>query len=109
MLSPPDHRQDCKGRVGMVMKATPFFSKATHAVEARTFLLNRLAPVALINLSYPRREDLFPDAVGPALLFFAGCALVPDPERLLVGSIPSRPSTNGRVPYGTRRNPLGCR
>jgi hypothetical protein len=79
------------GRVGMVMKATPFFSKDTHAVEARTFLLNRLAPVALINLSYLRREDLFPDAVGPALLFFARCALVPDPERLLVGSIPWTP------------------
>jgi hypothetical protein len=79
------------GRVGMVMKATPFFSKDSHAVEARTFLLKRLAPVALINLSYLRREELFPDAVGPALLFFARCALVPDPERLLVGSIPWTP------------------
>jgi len=79
------------GRVGMVMKATPFFSKDTHAIEARSFLLNRLAPVALINLSYLRREELFPDAVGPALLFFARCELVPDPERLLVGSIPWTP------------------
>lgn len=79
------------GRVGMVMKATPFFSKDTHAVEARTSLLNRLAPAALINLSYLRREELFPDAVGPALLFFARCALAPDRERLLVGSIPWTP------------------
>lgn len=79
------------GRVGMVMKATPFFSKDVHAVAARTYLLERLAPVALINLSYLRREELFPDAVGPALLFFARCALGPEPDRLLVGSIPWTP------------------
>jgi hypothetical protein len=79
------------GRVGMVMKATPFFSKDTHAVAARTHLLESLAPVAIINLSYLRREDLFPDAVGPALLFFARCALGPGADRLLVGSIPWTP------------------
>lgn len=79
------------GRIGMVMKATPFFSKDVHAVAARTHLLERLAPVALINLSYLRREDLFPDAIGPALLFFARCALGPDADRLLVGSIPWTP------------------
>lgn len=75
----------------MVMKATPFFSKDIHAVAARAYLLERLAPVALINLSYLRREDLFPDAVGPALLFFARCALGPDADRLLAGSIPWTP------------------
>ena len=80
-----------RGRVGMVMKATPFFSKDTHAVAARNYLLERLAPVALINLSYLRRENLFPDAVGPALIFFARCALGPDVERMLVGSIPWTP------------------
>ena len=79
------------GRIGMVMKATPFFSKDVHAVAARSYLLERLAPVALINLSYLRREELFPDAVGPALLFFARCALGPDADRLLVGSIPWTP------------------
>ncbi len=79
------------GRIGMVMKATPFFSKDTHAVAARAHLLERLAPSALINLSYLRREELFPDAVGPALLFFARCALGPDKTRLLVGSIPWTP------------------
>lgn len=79
------------GRIGMVMKATPFFSKDVHAVAARTHLLKRLAPAALINLSYLRREDLFPDAIGPALIFFARCALGPDRDRLLVGSIPWTP------------------
>lgn len=79
------------GRIGMIMKATPFFSKDVHAVEARSALLKSLAPAALINLSYLRREELFPDAVGPALLFFARCALTTDPDRLLVGSIPWTP------------------
>ncbi|RVC90964.1 SAM-dependent DNA methyltransferase, partial [Mesorhizobium sp. M2A.F.Ca.ET.029.05.1.1] len=31
-----------KGRIGMVMKASPFFSKDEHAVEARAALLSRL-------------------------------------------------------------------
>lgn len=79
------------GRVGMIMKATPFFSKDVHAVEARTALLRRLAPAALINLSYLRREELFPDARGPALLFFSRCALAADPTRALVGSVPWTP------------------
>ena len=79
------------GRIGMIMKATPFFSKDVHAVQARSALLKSLAPVALINLSYLRREGLFPDAVAPALLFFARCTRATDPARLLVGSIPWTP------------------
>jgi hypothetical protein len=79
------------GRIGMVMKATPFFSKDVHAVEARSALLSRLAPSALINLSLLRKEDLFPDATGPALIFFARCTLTPAGDRLLVGSIPWTP------------------
>lgn len=79
------------GRIGMIMKATPFFSKDVHAVEARKALLKRLAPAALINLSFLRREELFPDALGPALLFFSRCALASDPARVLVGSIPWTP------------------
>ena len=79
------------GRIGMIMKATPFFSKDLHAVAARSALLKGLAPVALINLSYLRREALFPDAAGPALLFFSRCVLASDSDRLLVGSIPWTP------------------
>lgn len=79
------------GRIGMVMKATPFFSKDVHAVEARSALLERLAPVALVNLSFLRKEGLFPDATGPALLFFARCALAAASDQMLVGSIPWTP------------------
>ncbi|MEQ8440540.1 MAG: N-6 DNA methylase [Alphaproteobacteria bacterium] len=80
-----------RGRIGMVMKATPFFSKDVHAVAARSALLERLAPVALVNLSFLRKEGLFPDATGPALLFFARCALASAPDQMLVGSIPWTP------------------
>ena len=76
------------GRIGMIMKATPFFSMDGHAVDARNALFRGLAPVALINLSCLRREKLFPDVVGPALLFFSRCALATDRDRMLVGSIP---------------------
>lgn len=79
------------GRIGMVMKATPFFSNDNHAVAARSALLARLSPVALINLSLLRKEGLFPDATGPALLFFGRCALTSSPDRMLVGSIPWTP------------------
>lgn len=79
------------GRVGMVMKATPFFSKDKQAIAARSDLLQRMTPTALINLSFLRREKLFPDAVGPALLFLARCALSTTKDRLLVGSIPWTP------------------
>ncbi len=79
------------GRLGMVMKASPFFSKDEHAVEARAALLARLKPAALVNLSALRKEHLFPDATGPALLLFARCSLMPSEDQLLVGSIPWTP------------------
>lgn len=79
------------GRIGMIMKASPFFSKDTHAIQSREALLSTFHPVALVNLSALRKEGLFPDASGPALLFFGRCALVDRRDRLLVGSIPWTP------------------
>lgn len=79
------------GRVGMIMKASPFFSKDAHAIQSREALLSTFHPVALVNLSALRKEGLFPDATGPALLFFGRCALVDRDDRLLVGSIPWTP------------------
>lgn len=79
------------GRIGMIMKASPFFSKDAHAIQSREALLSTLHPVALVNLSALRKEGLFPDATGPALLFFGRCALVNRDDRLLVGSIPWTP------------------
>jgi hypothetical protein len=91
-LAVASHMTGDNGRIGMVMKATPFFSNDSHAIEARSALLERLAPTALINLSFLRREDLFPDATGPALLFFARCTLATSRDSLLVGSIPWTPN-----------------
>lgn len=79
------------GRIGMIMKASPFFSKDAHAIQSREALLSTLHPVALVNLSALRKEGLFPDATGPALLFFGRCALVDRDDRLLVGVIPWTP------------------
>ena len=79
------------GRIGMIMKASPFFSKDDQAIQAREALLRTLHPVALVNLSALRKEGLFPDATGPALLFFGRCSLVDRNDRLLVGSIPWTP------------------
>lgn len=77
-----------QGRIGMIMKSSPFFSRDSHAIDARNSLLEKLAPSALINLSALRKDGLFPGAAGPALIFFARCALVQRADRLLVGSVP---------------------
>jgi len=79
------------GRIGMIMKASPFFSNDEHAIRSRDFFLRSLAPASVVNLSALRKEGLFPDATGPALLFFARCALLGGNDRLLVGSIPWTP------------------
>jgi hypothetical protein len=73
------------------MKGSSFFLNDHHAADALDALLRQLAPAALVNLSALRKEDLFPDATGPALLFFARCALIEQEDRLLVGSIPWTP------------------
>jgi hypothetical protein len=80
-----------RGRVGMIMKASPFFSRDEHAIRSREVLFRNLAPTALVNLSALRKEGLFPDATGPALLFFARCSLMEKADRMLVGSLPWTP------------------
>ena len=95
----PDHRflrvasnlAGDRGRIGMVMKSTPFFSIDQQAVDSRRTLLKRLKPTALINLSQLRKEGLFPHSNGPALLFFSRCKLSTDSNLLLAGSIPWSP------------------
>ena len=72
----------------MIMKRYAVLLQRRSGSEGAHALLTTLAPVALINLSYLRREELFPDASGPALLFFARCALAAEPHRILLGSIP---------------------
>lgn len=76
------------GRIGIIIKAPPFFSTDPPAVNARNEILKRLKPCALINLSLLREEELFPNLKSPGLIFFARCKLTPRQDELLVGSIP---------------------
>src|SRR5262249_44763315 len=57
-------------RFGIVMRATPFFSSAESSRRARNELFEKLAPVALVNLS-ALRDDLFPTADYPAVILLA--------------------------------------
>jgi hypothetical protein len=57
-------------RFGIVMRATPYFSTADASRRARNQLFNKLAPIALVNLS-ALRDDLFPTADYPAVVLFA--------------------------------------
>lgn len=79
------------GHIGMIMKATPFFSADPKAIVARNEILDQLKPCAMINLSLLRREGLFPTVTGPGLVLFARCKLSARPEQLLAGSIPWTP------------------
>lgn len=79
------------GRIGMIMKATPFFSGDQMAINARNKIFEQLKPCAIVNLSLLRHEELLPNVTGPGLVFFARCKLTPSPEQLLAGSIPWSP------------------
>lgn len=76
------------GRVGMIVKSTPFFSLSSKTVEARNMLVDSHKPCALINLSHLRNIGLFPGSTAPAMLFFSRCKLTPKSETCSVGSVP---------------------
>lgn len=76
------------GRVGMIVKPTPFFSLSSKTVEARNKLIDSHKPCALINLSHLRNVGLFPGSTAPAMLFFSRCKLTPERETCSVGSAP---------------------
>jgi hypothetical protein len=57
-------------RFGIAMRATPFFSSAEASRRARNALFEKLAPIALVNLSALRNE-LFPTADYPAIVLLA--------------------------------------
>ena len=59
-----------KTRFGMILSATPFFSRSTTGAEAAHHLVESLAPVTLVNLSDLSRW-LFPKANMPAIALLA--------------------------------------
>lgn len=91
-----------RGRIGLLMGATPFFSMDEQAVKWRNRIIPQLRPLALVNLSLLRRERLFPNAKGAALALIGRSPRIGEAETLLVGSIPwtSDFSRSGRFAIG---------
>jgi len=89
-------------RIGLLMKATPFFSKDRVACEARRLLLSSFSEIRLINMSQLRGEDLFPAVqsrrpasqtrgkatTGPAILFTGRVAPALDGEQVHMTNVP---------------------
>ena len=57
-------------RFGIVMRATPFFSREKRSVKARNKLLERLRPVTIVSLS-ELRNRILPNVKTPAIVLFA--------------------------------------
>jgi hypothetical protein len=74
-------------RFGIVMRATPFFSSAEASRRARNALFDKLAPIALVNLS-ALRDDLFPTADYPAVVLLARLHNQPNTSTIPVISVP---------------------
>ena len=89
-----------KTRIGLVMKATPFFSQMPSVVAARKAVFGRFSPVTVVNFAPLRLEDLFPQALfdgdgeyskkvtGPAIVFLGRCGLVQEENSLTVLTVP---------------------
>ena len=59
-------------RFGMIVSATPFFSRSATGLAAAQSLVESLGPVTLVNLSEIRKW-LFSNAVMPAVVLLARC------------------------------------
>ena len=59
-----------KTRFGIILSATPFFSRSGTGMAAAHHILKKLAPVTLVNLSN-LRDWLFATATMPAVVLFA--------------------------------------
>lgn len=78
-------------RFGVVLKATPFFSRAAKSIAARQQLLHEFGPVTLVDLSALRDSDLFPIAQSPAMVLLARCRPGPR-DRVTVVKVPWSPT-----------------
>jgi hypothetical protein len=91
------------GRMALLMKATPFFSKERAAIEARRLLFSSFRDVKLINFSQLRNEGLFPSLIsgpqgrkknnaGPALLFSGTAGFPSSGAVLATANLPWNPN-----------------
>ena len=64
--------------IGLILHSKPFFSNTTKAWQAKESLFQRFKPIVIINLSKLRRDNLFPNAEAPAMIFIGkGCKSQP--------------------------------
>jgi hypothetical protein len=73
-------------RLGIVMRATPFFSSAQSSVSARNALIEALAQVVLVNLS-ALRDELFPTADYPAMVLLARVDQTADSKEVAIVTV----------------------
>ncbi len=80
-----------RARIGFVMRATPFFSRAKSSRRACAALLEAMAPASIIDLS-ALRDDLFPTADYPAVIASGRLPQQPDPSSVPVIKVPWTPA-----------------
>ena len=72
-------------RLGMIVSATPFFSRSSSGILAARAIVERLKPVTLVNLS-SLADWLFPNAKMPAMAVFMGGPTDGQDEMVLVNA-----------------------
>ncbi len=64
--------------IGLILHSKPFFSNTKTAWQAKESLFKKFKPTVIINLSKLRRDNLFPNAEAPAIIFIGkGCKSQP--------------------------------
>lgn len=80
-----------KTRFGVILSATPFFSRSGTGMKAAQHVMRELAPVTLVNLSN-LCSWLFATATMPAVVLFARHRPEQRPDQITVVQIPWTPS-----------------
>ncbi len=80
-----------KTRFGVILSATPFFSRSGTGMEAAQYVMRQLAPITLVNLSN-LRGWLFATATMPAVVLFARHRPQQPKNQVTVVQIPWTPS-----------------
>jgi hypothetical protein len=80
-----------KTRFGIILSATPFFSRSGTGMKATQHIMRELAPVTLVNLSN-LRSWLFATATMPAVVLFARHRPKQRADQVTIVQIPWTPS-----------------
>lgn len=80
-----------KTRFGIILSATPFFSRSGTGMAAALHVMRALAPITLVNLSN-LCSWLFATATMPAVILFARHRPTQRPDQITVVQIPWTPS-----------------